>query len=128
MTRLLKLLCLMTSVGCGPLPTGEKDAGEVNAVSPPSTRPECGPQTCTGCCLDGVCRVIGLSTCGLAGSACVACDPFGEFCSTQGVCTPFDSGPRSAPRTPCTGEGCELQKTKEGLQDDRYCRAAGSFC
>lgn len=46
----------------------------------------CGPSTCAGCCMQGVCRDgLGSAECGLGGHACIGCDPE-RTCSSQGIC------------------------------------------
>jgi hypothetical protein len=67
---------------CAPATAQESDAGPEMADGS-----DCAPETCSGCCLDGVCFVTANDTqaCGLNGAQCQTCTGT-ETCSDTGFC------------------------------------------
>lgn len=58
----------------------------------------CSPESCPdGCCLDGVCRLAQLDSCGQGGASCEPCDPKRADTCEAGAC-------RCGAGDPCTGD------------------------
>ena len=112
------------STADAPAPDGGS-AGPDGSSPPPSEASTCGPESCEGCCQDGVCIAGGTDdVCGAGGVACVAC-PAPSICyKPAGTCLlwmSLDCGPANCPGC-CAGSYCYL-----GAQDTR-CGHAGQAC
>jgi hypothetical protein len=115
------------STSDAPAPDGGSVASDASSELPPE-RSSCGPESCEGCCLDGVCVAGGGDeACGSGGNDCVAC-PAGSVCykGLGGLAClwwqTLDCGPANCPGC-CVGtQYCYL-----GVQDTA-CGHAGQAC
>jgi hypothetical protein len=80
--------------------------------------PNCGPDSCAGCCIDGACANGNTpGACGTGGVACLSC-PAGQVCESA-ACAPCDG-------TTCAG-CCDGSGCRSGDQD-RACGRGGEAC
>ena len=87
--------------------------------------PPCGPSTCQGCCLNGVCQPgTTAATCGAGGGACVTCSGR-QFCN-GGRCDGPDAGVRCGPGT-CSGCCTQTGNCVAGSQLAQ-CGGGGALC
>lgn len=83
----------------------------------------CGPGTCSGCCVAGLCVTPSMQTrfgCGLSGSACAACAT-GQTCR-NGSCVTPTCDPQSCPTGCCDNGVCRMGDTPFN------CGGGGAMC
>jgi hypothetical protein len=82
---------------------------------------QCGPQTCAGCCVNGVCAFGSQdSACGTGGSACQNCANLGETCN-NGTCAAPACSPLNCAGC-CAGNVCVVGS------GNALCGAGGKAC